>query len=98
MKYRDLLAAEVMDRDQLTKVVGGESWGQHLSGLIGFFGEGFANLPHIKALEAESGLTNLGQFIQDRSGKFGYPGLNGIKALDVSIGIDIKLPPGLPPG
>ena len=92
MKYTDLVALEDMDRDAMSKVVGGLKWGQFLSDRLHFFDEGRANLPAIKTSEETLGIPNLGQLIQYSSDLSGYPGNNTAK-----IG-RTDLPPGLPPG
>jgi hypothetical protein len=95
MKYRDLTAVWDIDRDKMTRIVGGITWGAHISAGIHFYGEGFANLPPNKALEAQLGLTNLGELIQFGADFVGYPGINGGKAfnnIDVPYVLEINKP------
>ena len=95
MKYTDLAAVQDMDRDQMRKLTGGITAGQFTSTVIHFWGEGIANLPPVKAAEADNDLTNLGQLTQLRSEQFGYPGHNGSTAAINAAGADVKFPPGL---
>jgi hypothetical protein len=74
MKYADLTAVEHIGRDEMSKVVGGISFGEFNSSRILAEGEGRANLQFIKDTEERVGVTNHGQLIQFGSDLTGYPG------------------------
>ena len=98
MKYTDLTATEDIDRDEMSRIVGGgdNSFGQFNSARILLNGEGRAHLPGVLALEEQNGVTSLGQVIQVLQEPWGggaYPGTNTGK---FHYGLDV--PPGLPQG
>src|SRR4029453_13446305 len=99
MKFTDLTAVEDMDGDEMTKVVGGISFGEWQSARVLAAGEGVANLPQVKANEALLGLRNFGKLVQYLSEKLDLSGGKGVRARANSVGgFDIDIPPGLPPG
>ena len=98
MKYRDLMAVQGIDRDEMTAVVGGESYGEYVSGNVP--GLGRPHTPNAQAAFLATGTDTIGELIQYRSEQYGYPGNNAIKRRlhDAPYFLDIDLPPGLPPG
>jgi len=97
MKYRDLTAVDVIDRDAMTKIVGGISWGEFNSN--GIQGVGRAHLPDVKIYENNFDIKNLGLVIQsvgDSPIGDGLPGNNAIKAaVNVLFDGQVQIPPGL---
>ena len=96
MKYRDLIAVGELDREEMSKVVGGISWGQLIHGAV----QGVGRAHEAGAIEGEEffQVKNLGQLTQAVAELTGYPGNNGPKKFlsDLLGGVDV--PPGLPPG
>ena len=90
MKYRDLPAVEDIARDEMTRVVGGLTWGEAVANRIALEGVGRAFWLGVIFGEQETGTTNVGQLIQARSEENALPGNNGVK-----IRVDANLPPGL---
>ena len=99
MKYTDLTAVEDIDRDEMTKVVGGESWGEFNRGSIQDAGTGRAHLPAVLAYEEANDVRNIGQVIQDLRtvpNGGGLPGNNATKsAVSVVFSVSVDIPPGL---
>jgi len=98
MKFADLAAVEDIDRDEMTRCVGGDtSFGEFNSARIVAAGVGRAQLPGVLALEDHYDVDHLGQLIQaadDIGG--GNPGNNGAKYFFSQTTVpDMKLPPGL---
>jgi len=82
MKYKDLTTVECIDRDEMSKVLGGLSFGEFLSSRVPGIGRG--------NLVKEFFGISVGQAIQFLSDVTGYPGTNAGKSLN---GVD--MPAGL---
>src|SRR4030095_63373 len=90
MKYTDLTAVEDIDRDKMSRIVGGDSFGKISGAYLASVRIGRALLPFIKDEEAAHLVTNLGQLIGVASDATGLQGNNGIKLV-----VGANLPPGL---
>jgi hypothetical protein len=101
MKCRELAAVEGLDRDKMSMVIGGESWGEFNRDSIQDAGVGRAQLPLNIEFEEANGVKNLGQltqFASDAFAAFGFkfPGNNAVKAsVNIGFGAEVDLPPGL---
>jgi hypothetical protein len=97
MKYADLAAIEHVDRQAMTEVVGGGSWGDVVRGSTSFINAVGQGLPHWPFIARQIGINNLrslGDLIQLRSDQFGYPGINSPKSVIGTV-TDVKFPSGL---
>jgi hypothetical protein len=101
MKYKDLTAVADIDRDVMDRIAGGFlSVGDVISANVPGLGRPHtpSALASMAAL-AEFGVDNFGRLIQYRADQYGYPGNNGVIArVNDVFGLDVHLPPGLPPG
>jgi len=98
MKFADLAVVQRIGPEVIRTIVGGgdNSFGQFNSARILLNDAGRAQLPGVLALEAQYGVTNLGQVIQALQDPWGggeYPGTNVGK---LHYGLDV--PSGLPVG